>query len=169
PAETNPYSPTPAGALPAPDHRRGRHFRTTRWRTRAGWEPPPASLPVHSSGAPSLGLAIRFVKPLKQFNEALGHPLIHNLTVDQSELHPYLCLDIGAELNHRIFFGFLCVHGSYSWSWVVRVHRFPRARGVLFPLHSHSCKKLTNVRQINRFRGLELFSKSALSKVTTRR
>src|SRR5262245_47007060 len=114
PVEMNPYWPTPAAALPAPDHRRDRHSRTTRSRMRASWEPPPASLPVRSSGDPSPALAIWVVKPLDDFNEALGHSLVNNLAVHQSQLHPNFCFDIGSELNHRIFFGFLCVHGSYS-------------------------------------------------------
>src|SRR5207245_8938114 len=106
PVEMNPYLHTPETALPAPNHRRDRHFHTTRSRMRASWGPPPASLPVHSSGAPSPALAIR-VKPLNDFNEALGHSLIDNLAVHLSQLHPNFCFDIGPELDHRILFGFL--------------------------------------------------------------
>jgi DNA-directed RNA polymerase specialized sigma24 family protein/CheY-like chemotaxis protein len=39
----------------------------------------------------------------------------------------------------------------------------------MFPQRPHSCKKLNNVHPINRFRVLELFSMSALKKVTRRR
>src|SRR6266849_804442 len=142
PVERNPCWPTPAAALPAPNHRRDRHFRTAKSRMRASWGPPPASLPVHSSEAPSPALAIRVVKPLKQFNEALGHSLIDNLAVYLSQLHPNFCFNIGSELDHRIFFRFLRVHGSHSQRRVVLVHRLPRARRVMFPLHSHSWKNL---------------------------
>src|SRR5258707_8749100 len=129
PVERNPYWPTPAAALPAPNHRRDQHFHTTRSRMRATWGQPPASLPLHSSGAPSPALAIRVVEPRKHLNEAVGHSLIDNLAIHQAQLHPDLPFDIGSELNHRIFFGSLRAHGSYSWRWLVLVHLLFRARG----------------------------------------
>src|SRR5215831_6541346 len=104
PVERNPYWPTPAAALPAPNHRRDQHFHTTRSRTRAGWGQPPASLPLHSSGAPSPGLAIPVVEPLKHSNEAVGHSQFDNLAIHQAQLHPDLRFDIGSELNRRSFF-----------------------------------------------------------------
>src|SRR5258708_35853043 len=169
PVERSPYWPTPAATLPALNHRRDRHFRTTRSRMRASWGRPPASLPVHSSADPSPALVIRVIKPLNDLNEALRHALIDDLAVHQPQLHPDFRFDIGSELNHRIFFGFLCVHGSYSKRWVVLVHRAPRARGVMCPLHFHSWNKLTNVRHINRFRVPELFSQPALREIAPRR
>src|SRR6266699_2864440 len=129
PVERNPYWPTPAATFPAPNHRRDQHFHTTRLRMRASWGQSPASLPLHSSGAPSPGLAIRVVEPLKHLNEAVGHSLIDNLAIHQAQLHPDLRFDIGSEVNQRTFFGSLRVHGSYSWKWLVLVHLFFRARG----------------------------------------
>src|SRR6266481_9885050 len=128
PVEMTPCWPTPAAAFPAPNHRRDQHFHTTRSRMHASWGQPPASLPLHSSAAPSPALAIRVVEPLKHLNEAVGHSLIDDLAIHQAQLHPDLRVDIGSELNHRIF-GFLPVHGSYSWKWLVLVHLLFRARG----------------------------------------
>src|SRR5262249_11441601 len=122
------YSPTPAATFPARDHRRDRRFRTTRSRMRASWGQPPASLPLHCSGAPSPALAIRVVEPLKHLNEAVGHSLIDDLAIHHAQLHPDLRVDIGSELNYGIFFESLRVLGSYSWRWLVLVHLLFRAR-----------------------------------------
>src|SRR5262249_25087613 len=102
--EMSPCWPTPAAKPPAPDRRHDRHCHTTKSRRRAGWERPPASLLARSSGAPSHALTVWIVKPLKHFNEAVGHSLVDNLAVHQPQLHTYLGFDIGSELDHRIFF-----------------------------------------------------------------
>src|SRR5882762_1447860 len=128
PVERNPYCPTPAAAFPAPNHQRDQHFRTTRSRMRASWGQPPASLPLHWSGAPSPALAIRVVEPVKHLNEAVGHSLIDDLAIHQAQLHPDFRMDIGSEFNHRTF-GSLLVHGSYSCRWLVLIHLLFHARG----------------------------------------
>src|SRR5258706_15689561 len=119
--ERNPYWPTPAATLPAPNHRRDRHFRATRSRMRASWGQPPASLPLHCSGAPSPALAIRVVEPVKHLNEAVGHSRIGDLAIHQGQLHPDFRMHLGSEFNHSTFASLL-VHGSYSCRWLVFIH-----------------------------------------------
>src|SRR5579862_7415976 len=126
-----------ATASPAPDRRRGRYCRTTRWRTRAG----------SSFIATSLWLSVLIAQAADQIGDMLRHALIDDVVVHR----PQLLADLGLDLTAQSCLGFRGIHRrahgiSGFWlvrSWLVRfrLYRFEIGPTVfhfaIFPPFAH--------------------------------
>src|SRR5208283_1594947 len=97
-AETSRYAQARAARSPAPDRRRDRYCRTTRWRTRAGSARSPALDRVSQDRA-SCRPIILVAQPANQVGDMLRHAFVDDLVVHGAQLLPDARLHLAPKAN----------------------------------------------------------------------